>query len=169
MDKWCLTLNFQLLLKDHPLSLAPFALASLDPALIDPAHHITEWLKNESESPFHIAHGRSMWEHARSTPKFNEYVNQAMASDARFVASLLTTNEESKGIFKGIISLTDVGGGIGTTAKAIAEAYPELKCTVLDLPHVVEGLEGNGSNLVYVGGDMFEAIPPAQAVLLKVR
>jgi len=93
MDKWCLTLNFQLLLKDHPLSLAPFALAFLDLALIDPAHHITKWLKSESKYPFHIR--RSIWEHAGFTTKFNEYVNQAMASDAQFVASLLTTNEES--------------------------------------------------------------------------
>ncbi|KAJ8425285.1 hypothetical protein Cgig2_025826 [Carnegiea gigantea] len=162
-----LNLNSKLLLKDHPLSLAPFALATLDPTMIDPAHHITEWLKNESKSPFHIAHGRSIWEHAGSTTKFNKYFNQAMASDARFVASLLTSNNESKDIFKGIVSLIDVGGGDGTTAKAIAEAFPEMKLTVLDLPHVVDGLQGNGLNLVYVRGDMFEAIPPAQAVLLK--
>ncbi|CAK9164794.1 unnamed protein product [Ilex paraguariensis] len=44
---------------------------------------------------------------------------------------------------------------------------PHLKCIVLDLPHVVADLEGTES-LSYVGGDMFEAIPPADAVLLKI-
>ncbi|KAH9742748.1 O-methyltransferase ZRP4 [Citrus sinensis] len=40
-------------------------------------------------------------------------------------------------------------------------------CTDFDLPHVVNGLESDLANLKYVGGDMFEAIPPADAVLLK--
>uniref|UniRef100_A0A803MHZ2 O-methyltransferase C-terminal domain-containing protein n=1 Tax=Chenopodium quinoa TaxID=63459 RepID=A0A803MHZ2_CHEQI len=52
-------------------------------------------------------------------------------------------------------------------AKAIAKLFPELRCTVFDLPHVVQGFTGYGSNLMYVGGDMFEAVPPAQVVLLK--
>ena len=164
-----LNTNSQLLLKDHPLSLAPFALVILDPTMTDPAHHITEWLRDGSGSPFHVAHGRSIWEHAGCVTKFNVYFNQAMASDARFAARLLTTNNDSKGVFKGIVSLVDVGGGDGTMAKALAEAHPELKCIVLNLPHVVEGLQGNEPRLVDVGGDMFESIPSAQAVLLKLR
>ncbi|CAI0552788.1 unnamed protein product [Linum tenue] len=52
-------------------------------------------------------------------------------------------------------------------AKAIAEAFPEMTCTVLDLPHVLSGLE-DGGNVKYVAGDMFESIPAADAVLLKV-
>ncbi|KZV52041.1 trans-resveratrol di-O-methyltransferase-like [Dorcoceras hygrometricum] len=51
-------------------------------------------------------------------------------------------------------------------AKAIADSFPEMKCTVLDLPHVVSGLKGS-SNLNYVAGDMFESIPTADVVLLK--
>ncbi|CAH2075766.1 unnamed protein product [Thlaspi arvense] len=54
----------------------------------------------------------------------------------------------------------------GTVAKSIANAYPHLKCTVLDLPHVVARLEGS-KILNYVGGDMFEAIPRVDAILLK--
>ncbi|CAK9172866.1 unnamed protein product [Ilex paraguariensis] len=49
--------------------------------------------------------------------------------------------------------------------KAIADAFPDLKCTVFNLPHVVAGLEGN-KNSSYVAGDMFEAIPTADVVLL---
>ena len=39
---------------------------------------------------------------------------------------------------------------------------------MFDLPHVVSGLQGS-ENLKFVGGDMFEAIPPADAILLKVK
>ncbi|KAL0443920.1 UNVERIFIED_CONTAM: 8-hydroxyquercetin 8-O-methyltransferase [Sesamum latifolium] len=54
----------------------------------------------------------------------------------------------------------------GTVAKAIADAFPGLKCVVLDLPHVVAGCEGT-ENLTFVAGDMFEYIPPADAVFMK--
>uniref|UniRef100_A0A7C9CI69 Uncharacterized protein n=1 Tax=Opuntia streptacantha TaxID=393608 RepID=A0A7C9CI69_OPUST len=165
-----LTISSQLLLKDHPLSQVAFIFGMLNPIMIDPAHHLSTWLNSEAESPFHVTHGRSIWEHANAISMFNDYFNQAMASDARFVARFFTSNDNKiKGFFEGIKSLVDVGGGDGTMAKAIAEAYPELKCIVLDLPHVVEGLKGNGSNLVYIGGDMFRSIPLADAVLLKVR
>ena len=52
-------------------------------------------------------------------------------------------------------------------AKAITNAFSGLKVTVLDLPHVVANLEGT-KDLTYVGGDMFESIPPADAVFMKV-
>ncbi|KAK9192647.1 hypothetical protein WN944_003340 [Citrus x changshan-huyou] len=55
----------------------------------------------------------------------------------------------------------------GTAAKAIAKAFPKLECTCFDLPHVVNGLESDLVNLKYVGGDMFKAISPADAVVLK--
>ncbi|KAK4397978.1 putative O-methyltransferase 3 [Sesamum angolense] len=41
-----------------------------------------------------------------------------------------------------------------------------MKCIVLDLPHVVFGMEGT-NNLTYVAGDMFEAIPSVDVVFLK--
>ncbi|KAL2329845.1 hypothetical protein Fmac_017426 [Flemingia macrophylla] len=64
-------------------------------------------------------------------------------------------------------SIVDVGGGTGTTAKIICETFLNLKCIVLDLPHVVENLSGS-NNLTYVGGDMLISIPKADAVLLKM-
>jgi methylase of polypeptide subunit release factors len=88
-----------------------------------------------------------------------------MASDS-ILASKLVLNQ-CKGIFDGVDSLVDVGGGSGTMAKGIAEAFPHMDCTVFDLPRVVSDLQGS-KNLKYVGGDMFEAVPPADVILLKV-
>ncbi|RDX68754.1 putative O-methyltransferase 3, partial [Mucuna pruriens] len=71
-----------------------------------------------------------------------------------------------KEVFQGLESLVDVGGGTGTMAKAIAESFPQLKCIVFDLPHVVDGLHGP-ENVKYVGGNMFEAIPFVDCIILK--
>lgn len=73
-----------------------------------------------------------------------------------------------KSVFEGVELLVDVGGGTGTIARAIAEAFPQMQCVVLDLPQVVAGLEGN-HNLTFFQGDMFQTIPHADALLLKVR
>ncbi|PHT53533.1 hypothetical protein CQW23_07995 [Capsicum baccatum] len=96
--------------------------------------------------------------------RFNCLFNEAMASDTRFIISAI--NEHCKGVFEGLKSLVDVGGGTGTVANAISIEFPESKFYVFDLPHIVEDLEGS-KNLSYVGGDMFKFVPFVDAVLLK--
>ncbi|KAK4398084.1 8-hydroxyquercetin 8-O-methyltransferase [Sesamum angolense] len=86
--------------------------------------------------------------------------------DARLAATVVT--EDCRNVFEGLKSMVDVGGGTGTVAKAIADAFTGLNCVVLDLPHVVAGCEGT-ENLTFVAGDMFEYIPPADAVFMKTR
>lgn len=67
-----------------------------------------------------------------------------------------------------LLSLVDVGGGNGAGTQVIAKAFPRIKCTVMDLPHVVGQAAACDDNLRFVAGDMFESIPSADAVLLKV-
>ncbi|WVZ49453.1 LOW QUALITY PROTEIN: hypothetical protein U9M48_000815 [Paspalum notatum var. saurae] len=47
--------------------------------------------------------------------------------------------------------------------------FPHLKCTVLDLPHVVSQARSadDGTPVQFIAGDMFKFIPKADAVLLK--
>jgi len=137
----------------------------LDPILTKPWHFVSTWLKNDDPTPFDTAHGRTFWDYGGHEPMLNHFFNDAMASDARLVTRVLIN--ECKEVFEGLGSLVDVGGGTGTVAKSIAEAFPHLDCTVFDLPHVVADLQGS-ENLKYVGGDMFEAIPPADGIVLKV-
>lgn len=162
-----LTINSRVLLKDHPLTLTPLALMMVDLALIEPAQHFSSWFKSDDVTSFHSFHKKSFWEYAACVPKFNKHFDEAMTSDSQFVASLLVNNNEFKGLLEGIESLVDVGGGSGTMAKAISKLFPELSCVVYDQPYVIQGLKEDGKNIKYVGGDMFEAIPPAQVVLLK--
>ncbi|KAK7312837.1 hypothetical protein VNO77_37016 [Canavalia gladiata] len=153
-----------LLLKDNPLSMTPFLHAMLDPVLTKPYYELPKWFKNDDPTPFHTAHGMKIWDYCGHEPRLNQLFNDAMASDTQLIAKVVI--EKCKEVFKGLESLVDVGGGTGTMAKAIAKSFPQLECTVFDLPHVVADLQGN-DNLKYVGGDMFESIPSADAILLK--
>ncbi|KAJ0444807.1 putative O-methyltransferase domain, plant methyltransferase dimerization [Helianthus annuus] len=154
----------RLLLKDEPLSLRPFLLAMLDPMLMDPWQHLSKWFQNDDVNPVQTTYGRILWDLAGQEKNLNQFFNEAMASDARLVTSVVL--EHCGGVFEGLDSIVDVGGGTGTFAKGIAKAFPNISCTSFDLPHVVDGLVGS-KNLSYVGGDMFEAIPKADALLLK--
>ncbi|KAK4484483.1 hypothetical protein RD792_007066 [Penstemon davidsonii] len=159
-----LTPASRLLLRNDPLSVAPFALAMLDPILVDPWHDVSEWFQNDSPTPFVNTHRRAFWELAGDEPRMNQFFNEGMASDARLVSGVLV--RDCKEVFEGLKSMVDVGGGTGTVAKVIGDAFPGLKCVVLDLPHVVDGLEWS-DNLTFVGGDMFESIPSADSVFMK--
>lgn len=164
--RYWLTPASRLLLKGAPLTVAPLVLITLDPILTKPWHHMSEWLThNRYLTQFEAAHGSQFWERAANEPSLNSLFDEAMRSDSRLIAHVLV--RDYKHVIEGIGTLVDVAGGTGTMAKAIVDAVPSMKCIVLDLPHVVAGLESTGS-LSYVGGDMFESIPPADAVLLKV-
>ncbi|KAJ0439619.1 putative O-methyltransferase domain, plant methyltransferase dimerization [Helianthus annuus] len=154
----------RLLLKDEPLSVRPFLLLVLDPIIVDPWQHMSTWFQNDDVTPFHTTHGRMFWDLAGQEPKLNQLFNEAMSSSSRLDTSIIL--KHCGGVFEGIESIIDVGGGTGTLAVAIAKAFSNIRCISFDLPHVVNGLVGS-ENVSYVGGDMFEAIPKAGAVLLK--
>ncbi|KAK4575516.1 hypothetical protein RGQ29_026466 [Quercus rubra] len=163
-EAYVLTEPSRLLLKNNPLSMTPFLLAMVDPMLTTPWNYLTTWFQNEDLTPFGTAHGKTIWDYGGHELKFANFFSEAMASDARLVMNVVV--DKCKGVFDGLGSFVDIGGGTGTVAKAIADTFPDIECTVLDLPHVVAGFQGS-KNLKYVGGDMFEAIPPADAVFMK--
>ncbi|XP_061347761.1 probable O-methyltransferase 3 [Gastrolobium bilobum] len=162
--RYGLTDASRLLLNDQPLSLTSFLHFVLDPTMINPWQKFSTWFKNDDPTPFYTENGMTLWDYACHEPKFNHVLNEAMASDARLISNVVV--EKCEGVFMGLESLVDVGGGTGTMAKAIAKSFPQLECIVFDLPHVVNGLQGS-DNLKYVGGDMFESIPSADSILLK--
>ncbi|KAJ9558155.1 hypothetical protein OSB04_012769 [Centaurea solstitialis] len=163
-EGYLLTPGSRFLLKEEPLSIRPFLLAMLDPIFMDPWQDMSRWFQNEDSCPFYTTHGRTYWDFAGQDPNLNDFFNEAMASDARLVTNVIL--KHCSGSFEGLNSIVDVGGGTGTFAKAIAEAFPTLNCISFDLPHVVNGMKGS-KNFSYVGGDMFEAIPKADAILMK--
>ncbi|KAI3818406.1 hypothetical protein L1987_12212 [Smallanthus sonchifolius] len=163
-EGYLLTPASRMLLKEDPLSVRPFLLGMLDPIMMDPWQDMSKWFRNDDATPIHTTHGRSLWDLGVTDPGLFQLFNEAMANDSRLVMSIVL--EQCGGVFQGLDSIVDVGGRSGKVAKAIAEAFPDVSCICFDLPHVVNGLVGS-KNLTYVGGDMFEAIPNANAVLIK--
>ncbi|CAO2194812.1 unnamed protein product [Urochloa humidicola] len=137
---------------------------------------LDEWFKSaggggapatETTTPFMMAYGVDYWAAASRDPERNAFFNELMGSDSRLVAKVVV--RECGDVFQGMTSLVDVGGGNGTMARAIARAFPHVRCSVLDLPHVVESVPPgvDGATVEFVAGDMMDSIPPADAVLLK--
>ena len=134
---------------------------------------LTAWFQHDEDEqapgpcPFTLMYGTTLWEVCRRDDAINALFNNAMAADSHFLMQIVL--REFGQVFHGIDSLVDVAGGVGGATMAIAAAFPCLKCTVLDLPHVVAKAPSSSiGNVQFVGGDMFESIPPANVVFLKV-
>lgn len=152
-----------LLRKDSPTSLTTTVLAMLDPALITPWFSLSDCFQGNELTAFETFHGMSFLEYGRQNLEFFNFLKEAMACDSQLVSLIVKNHKE---MFEGVASLVDVGGGTGTLARALSDAYPHMKCTVLDLPQVVADLPESKS-LKFVAGDMFQTIPSADAVLIK--
>lgn len=139
---------------------------STTPQFMGSAMCLGQWFETEGEdTAFRMANkGQSLYAAGAQDAEFNSVFNEAMAADSRYLTDLVV--RECGEVFKGIGSLVDVGGGTGTMARAITKAFPHVKCTVLDLPQVVQGITCD--NVEFIAGDMMEFIPPADHILLKV-
>uniref|UniRef100_A0ACD5VLB9 Uncharacterized protein n=1 Tax=Avena sativa TaxID=4498 RepID=A0ACD5VLB9_AVESA len=150
--------------------LSPFALAMLHPVIVSPSVSLASWFRavdGSARVPFAAVHGgRELWAVAKDDAGFGAAFNDAMACDGRFVMDLIVRGN-GRDLFRELASLVDVGGGSGGAAKAIAAAFPHVKCSVLELPHVVASVPAGDGGVEFVAGDMFEHVPKADAVLLK--
>lgn len=154
----------ELLLKDAETSMAPIVLGMIQRDFTLPWHHIKDGLTGE-ETAFEKAIGMTIWDYLEAHPKKSKLFNEVMAGETRLLTASLVSN--CKNIFCNLESVVDVGGGNGTNLRVISMAFPHIKCTVFDLPHVIDNSsEIPGINKV--AGDMFESIPRAQAIILKV-
>nr|CAB3491031.1 unnamed protein product [Digitaria exilis] len=132
---------------------------------------LASWLKKDTSppvtSPFQDLHGATLFDDSMACldPEAHELFSEALAAHDNLGISVVL--QKCPELFKGIQSLTDCCGGDGTTARAIIKAFPDLKCTVLDLHPVINKISADDT-IEYVAGDMFKIIPPAQAVMLKV-
>ncbi|KAM0891785.1 hypothetical protein ACQ4PT_026168 [Festuca glaucescens] len=150
-------------------NLSPVVGAFVSPFLVAALFSMREWFTDEraaAMSPFEVANGRTIWE-TTAAGRSGEIFNAGMAADSRFTMDSLLRKEYGGAVFGALRGLlVDVGGGHGAAASAIASAFPHVKCTVLDLPHVVAGAPAH-DNVTFIAGDMFDYIPPADVVLLK--
>ncbi|CAI0397857.1 unnamed protein product [Linum tenue] len=142
----------------------------LEPATMTRWGMLSAWFLYSADAvPFAAGHGgASFWERMEKDPAQKKSFHDSMAADSVLVAGVMVA--ECREVFDGVESLVDVGGGNGTMAVAIARSFPKMECTVFDLPYVVANVkeeESGVENFRVVGGNMFEGIPQADAVLLK--
>ncbi|KAE8769213.1 O-methyltransferase ZRP4 [Hordeum vulgare] len=150
-------------------SLSPFVLAQTNKYHVTAAMHFSDWFTSDegsasAEMPYKMAHGTDHWEIMARDPKLNQVFNAGMAADTQFAMNFIINNCGE--VFEGITSIVDVAGGTGTAAREIAKAFPHIKCSVLDLPNVINSISSDGL-VNYIVGDMMSSIPTADAVFLK--
>nr|TKW26355.1 hypothetical protein SEVIR_3G183200v2 [Setaria viridis] len=149
-------------------SLTPFMSLVLHGIYVSPFLGLGTWLQHEHSDPslFEMTHGQTAWDLNDRNPTFGALFNEGMVCDSSFIMDIVI--KECGDVFRGLSSLIDVAGGLGGAAQSISKAFPHVTCSVLDLPHVVaKAASSTSANVKYVAGDMFESIPPGNAILLK--
>ncbi|KAI4331090.1 hypothetical protein MLD38_029313 [Melastoma candidum] len=170
-SRYALTPASRHLLSCSALNLSPLVLFVLNPAFMESFHCLSEWLRcppgTGAATPFATNHGMSLWEYMRQDPGLRNAMKEGLGADAPWVGRMML--EKCEGVFDGVKTLVDVGGGAGELSRIVADEFPLMDCIVMDLPHVVSesSTRSKNGNLRFVAGDMFEAVPSADAVLLK--
>jgi hypothetical protein len=136
--------------------------------------HLPDMIREGRQNAFEREFGRMAFDHAASDSAYGQIFNDAMTSysnaHTKWVLEALSQYD-----FSTISELCDIGGGYGHVVSAILVQYPHLRGTVLDLPQVIAHREswwaprlGVSDRCTYVPGDMFAAMPAADAYLLKL-
>ena len=116
-------------------------------------------------SPFEDEHGRDIWSFANANPEHSKLIDDAMSCIA--IASADAVADQYPEAFDGISSLVDVGGGDGTALRILVKAFPWIQWISFDLPHVASAAPPC-DGVKHVAGDMFQAVPNADAAFLMV-
>ncbi|KAJ7539152.1 hypothetical protein O6H91_11G078800 [Diphasiastrum complanatum] len=153
----------KLLLKDSPICLAPMLLMQTDQICQAPWHHLHEVVL-EGGQAFTKAHGKGIWELESENPAFNIVMNNAMVAASKISTRQLVQHYDG---FQSLKSLVDVGGGLGETISQIVAAYSHIHGINYDLPHVI-AIAPAIPGVEHVVGSMFESVPSADAILLKM-
>ena len=162
-----LTPASHLLIGSGIMNLTPFLTLMLGTVFVSSFLDLGEWFRQEmpGPSPFEMANGRDIWDLCNHDARFGKLFDDGMVADSSFIMDVVV--KECGDVFQGISSLVDVAGGLGGATQTIAKAFPHVECSVLDLPHVVANAPTD-TDVKYIAGDMFESIPSANSVFLKV-
>ena len=114
-------------------------------------------------------YGESVFEFLEKRPKEAQIFNQAM-TDLSMIDSPAVAEAYD---FTPLRSIVDVGGGHGLLLATILERNPQLRGTLFEVPHVLDGA-ANGplkplmNRVTLASGDMFSSVPAgADAYVMK--
>ena len=141
-------------------SLRPFALSYGEAWWWDGFRELLHSVKT-GQPGFRRAHGVDLFEY------LNQHPDDASTFNANMSAA---TQEEAQAVveaydFSRTNLLVDVGGGLGTFARAVLSRHPRARAIVFDQPSVVAGgdaviaASGLAGRLEFVGGSFFAQVP----------
>ncbi|KAI3837473.1 hypothetical protein MKW92_035728 [Papaver armeniacum] len=164
-EKYSLAPPAKYLIRGSQDSMVPAILGILvDADLLAPWHILKDSLTGNC-NVFEKALGKTYADYMGENAEMNQIYNEAMAFDSGLLTSALV-NECKSAFGDEIKTLVDVGGGTGTAVTAISKAFPNIKCTLFDLPHVIAD-SPEIPTIRKVSGDMFKSIPSADAIFMK--
>ena len=172
--RFALTETGGLLRKDHPQTLRGVTLLEEGPEHYALWSHLPAMVREGRQNAFVREFDRMAFEHADREPAYGAVFNEAMTSySSAQTAWTLEALEDYD--FSALRHVCDIGGGQGHLLASLLARHPALRGTVLELPSVIDdasrlysrilGVDGRCS---YVGGDMFESIPAADAYFMKM-
>lgn len=115
--------------------------------------------------------GLDYWDFCKQNPSEMKNFAEAMkANSYNSIRSILEICDFSR-----IKTMVDIAGGYGHLSIALLNKYKELHGIVLDLPNLTPLAEQQASNepeelrkrLNFLGGDMFQEVPPAEIYIMK--
>jgi len=115
-------------------SLAPFLNLLQDRDFIEPWHHLSATVLDDSTDAFRRAHGESVFQYTSHNPRIDKIFNAGMAQYSRLYMQAVLRAYHG---FQDGKCLVDVGGGTGSSFALIAAKYPHIRGINYDLPHVV--------------------------------
>ncbi|CAM6048215.1 unnamed protein product [Sphagnum compactum] len=148
--------------EDAP-SLAPFIILLQDRDFIEPWHHLSATVLDDSTDPFRRAHGESVFQYTSLNPRFDKIFNTGMAQHSRLYMQAVLRAYHG---FQDGKCLVDVGGGTGSSLALIAAEYPHIRGINYDLPHVVAASPAY-PGVEHVGGNMLESVPSGDTIFMK--
>jgi hypothetical protein len=114
-------------------------------------------------------YGKSLFEYLSSHPTEAQIFNETMTGLSMMDSPAIAESYS----FDGIRSIVDVGGGHGLLLANVLQRNPQMRGTLYDLPHVIEGARNGPLQQVMdrctlTGGDIFASVPGgADAYMMK--
>jgi len=170
--RFALTPVGQFFRADHPRSVRPGLMLFHSPEWIRAMTQLPDILREGGPDGFVREYGRGIFDYMSDAPEFARAFDECMTAmshrHAEAVLGVLEGDDVSQ-----FDRVCDVGGGQGYLCCRLLAQYPDLHGTVFDRPSVVAEEPdlpaelGVSDRCEYVGGDMFESVPEADAYVLK--
>ncbi|MGB8840752.1 MAG: methyltransferase [Aliidongia sp.] len=155
---------------DHPQSMKGLVLLEAGDAHYAVWRYLPEIIKTGIPDGFPREFGVTLFDYFRQNATYAGIFQQAMSSfsaaEGHAICQALAGRLPDGGL------LCDIGGGHGSLLSGLLRDRPNASGIVFDLPevtaeaakHIPPDLAGR---MVYTGGDMFKAVPPADTYFMK--